>query len=119
MTAAGYQETGSRPLYLDHNATTPIAPEVAQAMWPYIAEHFGNPSSSHAYGRVAAAAVDHAREQIAALIGAQPDEIIFTSGGTEANNLAIRGTAMLATNRVRHHSCRAPGHGRTPGPPCG
>lgn len=91
---------GSPPIYLDHNATTPIAPEVAHAMWPYIAEHFGNPSSSHAYGQVAKAAVDHAREQVAALVGAEPDEIIFTSGGTEANNLAIRGTAALATTLV-------------------
>ena len=80
MNATAHQETGSRPIYLDHNATTPIAPVVAQAMWPCIAEHFGNPSSSHHYGRVAKAAVDHAREQVAALIGAQPDEIIFTSG---------------------------------------
>ena len=100
MNATAHQETGSRPIYLDHNATTPIAPVVAQAMWPCIAEHFGNPSSSHHYGRVAKAAVDHAREQVAALIGAQPDEIIFTSGGTEANNLAIRGTAGLSTTHV-------------------
>lgn len=88
------------PIYLDHNATTPIAPEVAQAMWPYLTEHFGNPSSSHPYGRIAKAGVDHAREQVAALIGAHADEIIFTSGGTEANNLAIRGAAALATAPV-------------------
>ncbi|HEY3548232.1 MAG TPA: aminotransferase class V-fold PLP-dependent enzyme, partial [Propionicimonas sp.] len=91
---------GSRPIYLDHNATTPVAPEVAKAMWPFITEHFGNPSSSHPYGRVAKAAVDHAREQVATLIGAQPEEVIFTSGGTEANNLAIRGVAALATTPV-------------------
>ncbi|HEY3410644.1 MAG TPA: cysteine desulfurase family protein [Propionicimonas sp.] len=91
---------GSRPIYLDHNATTPVSPEVAKAMWPYISEHFGNPSSSHPYGRVAKAAVDHARQQVAALIGANPEEVIFTSGGTEANNLAIRGVAGLATTRV-------------------
>ena len=93
--------TGERPaIYLDHNATTPIAHEVAKAMWPYLTEHFGNPSSSHAYGKLAKAAVDHAREQVAALIGAQPEEVIFTSGGTEANNLAIRGVAPLATTPV-------------------
>jgi len=103
MTATGHAGAGGRssaPIYLDHNATTPIALEVSQAMWPYISEHFGNPSSTHRYGRVAKAAVDLAREQVAALIGAQPDEIVFTSGGTEANNLAIRGTASVATERV-------------------
>lgn len=103
MAATGHPGTGggsSAPIYLDHNATTPIELEVAQAMWPYISEHFGNPSSTHHYGRVAKAAVDLAREQVAALIGAQPDEIIFTSGGTEANNLAIRGTASVTSERV-------------------
>ena len=80
-------------IYLDHNATTPVAPEVAEAMWPYLTTHFGNPSSDHPFGRAAKAAVDTAREQVAALIGAHPDEIVFTSGGTESNNLAIRGTA--------------------------
>ncbi len=88
------------PVYLDHNATTPIAPEVAGAMWPYLVEHFGNPSSDHPYGRRARAAVDVARQQVADLIGARPDEIVFTSGGTEANNLAIRGTAARASTRV-------------------
>jgi cysteine desulfurase len=113
MTAAD-RTTGSRPIYLDHNATTPVAPEVAQAMWPYITEHFGNPSSSHRYGRIAKAAVDHAREQVAALIGARPDEVVFTSGGTEANNLAIRGSAALAgtavavTTAVEHPATTAP-----------
>lgn len=88
------------PVYLDHNATTPVSPEVAEAMWPYLVEHFGNPSSDHPYGRRARAAVDHACQQLADLIGAQPDEIVFTSGGTEANNLAIRGTATQAGTRV-------------------
>ena len=89
-------------IYLDHNATTPIATEVAEAMWPYLTSHFGNPSSDHPYGRAARAAVDLAREQVAALIGAHPDEITFTSGGTEANNLAIRGTAATLP-ASRHH----------------
>jgi cysteine desulfurase len=89
-------------IYLDHNATTPIAPEVAKAMWPYLTTHFGNPSSDHPFGRVSKAAVDTAREQVAGLIGAHPDEIVFTSGGTEANNLAIRGTAATLPAELRH-----------------
>jgi cysteine desulfurase len=89
------------PIYLDHNATTPIAPEVVDAMLPYLREHFGNPSSSHVYGQRAHAAVEAARERVAALIGAQPDEILFTSGGTEANNLAIRG--LCAVRHERQH----------------
>lgn len=87
------------PIYLDHNATTPILPEVVDAMLPYLRQNFGNPSSSHVFGQRAHQAVEHARTQIAALLGCAPDEIIFTSGGTEANNLAIRGT-MEATNRA-------------------
>lgn len=79
------------PIYLDHNATTPLLPEVVDAMLPYLREHFGNPSSGHVYGASARAAVAHAREQVAALLGCDADEIVFTSGGTEANNLAIRG----------------------------
>ncbi|MCY0999759.1 cysteine desulfurase family protein [Myxococcus sp. MISCRS1] len=90
-----------RPLYLDHNATTPVDPEVVDAMLPYLREHFGNPSSGHAYGRRAHAALEEARRKVAALIGARPDEVLFTSGGTEANNLAIRGTAEARADR-RH-----------------
>ena len=90
----------SVPIYLDHNGTTPVASEVADAMWPYLTELFGNPSSTSALGRRARDAVEEARERVAALIGAQPDEITFTSGGTESNNLAIRGTAALAVHRV-------------------
>ena len=87
------------PIYLDHNATTPIHPEVVEAMLPYLREHFGNPSSGHVYGQRARQAVVRAREQVAALLGCQPDEIVFTSGGTEANNLAIRGVAELSSRR--------------------
>jgi cysteine desulfurase len=79
------------PIYLDHHATTPLLPEVVDAMLPYLREHFGNPSSEHVYGRRARQAVARAREEIAALLGCDADEVIFTSGGTEANNLAIRG----------------------------
>ncbi len=88
------------PIYLDHNGTTPVAPEVAEAMWPYLTERFGNPSSTTPYGKLARDAVELAREQVATLIGAHPDEITFTSGGTESNNLAIRGTAAPVEHRV-------------------
>lgn len=88
------------PIYLDHNGSTPIAAEVAEAMWPYLTEHFGNPSSITPLGRRAKAAIETARERIATLIGAQPEEITFTSGGTESNNLALRGTGPHATHRV-------------------
>ena len=83
------------PIYLDYNATTPIAPEVAEAMTPYLYHHFGNPSSSHIYGSIASQAVEQARNRVASLLNCTPDEIIFTSGGTESNNHAIRGIAHL------------------------
>jgi cysteine desulfurase len=89
------------PIYLDHNATTPILPEVVDAMLPYLREHYGNPSSSHAIGRRAHEAVERARLQVAGLLGCDHDEVIFTSGGTEANNLAIRGTVEARGGR-RH-----------------
>lgn len=87
------------PVYLDSNATTPIDPQVVAAMLPYLTEHFGNPSSAHALGHKAHEAVDKARADVAALIGASPDEIVFTSGGTEASNMAIRGAAALSNRR--------------------
>jgi cysteine desulfurase len=90
------------PIYLDHNATTPVAPEVFAAMAPWLQQHFGNPSSSHVYGRRSAQAVDQARAQVAALIGAQAQEIVFTGCATEANNLALLCTA-LATPGTRRH----------------
>jgi cysteine desulfurase len=90
------------PIYLDHNATTPVAPEVFAAMEPWLREHFGNPSSSHAYGRRAAQAVAQAREQMARLIGARPEEIVFTGCATEANNLALLGVARAAGPTRRH-----------------
>ena len=93
--------TGVDPVYLDHNATTPILPEVVDAMLPYLREHFGNPSSDHAYGRRARDAVVRARGQVAGLLGCDDDEVVFTSGGTEANNLAIRGVAEARSKR-RH-----------------
>jgi len=90
------------PIYLDYNATTPIAPEVAEAMAPYLYEHFGNPSSSHPYGVVARRAVDSARAQVAGLLGCQPREVVFTSGGTESNNHAIKGAAFARRQRGKH-----------------
>jgi cysteine desulfurase len=89
-------------IYLDYNATTPIAKEVAEAMLPYIYEHFGNPSSSHPYGVITKRAVESARGEVAALIGCQPSELIFTSGGTESNNYAIKGAAMALRDRGNH-----------------
>ncbi|HET7202408.1 MAG TPA: cysteine desulfurase family protein [Steroidobacteraceae bacterium] len=89
------------PIYLDHNATTPVLPEVVDAMLPYLREHFGNPSSVHVYGHKALAAVALARAQVAALLGCDTDEIVFTSGGTEANNIAIRGVCEARADR-RH-----------------
>lgn len=91
-----------KPIYLDYNATTPIAREVAEAMAPYLYEHFGNPSSSHHYGVATKRAVEIARAQVASLLGCQPSEIIFTSGGTESNNYAIKGVALANRNLGNH-----------------
>lgn len=91
-----------KPIYLDYNATTPIAREVAEAMLPYLYEHFGNPSSSHPYGLAARQAVEKARAQVASLLGCQPGEVIFTSGGTESNNAAIQGVAEAGRQGGRH-----------------
>ncbi len=83
----------SSPIYLDYNATTPVAPEVAAAIRPWLEQHFGNPSSSHVYGQQARQAVAQARSHVAALIGASEEEIVFTGGATESNNLALLGVA--------------------------
>lgn len=95
------------PRYFDFNATTPLLPEVVDAMMPFLTTHFGNPSSGHSYGRAAKAAVEAARAQVAALVDAEPSEIIFTSGGTEATALALRGAlsvpgAHVVTTKVEH-----------------
>ena len=91
-----------RRVYLDHSATTPVDFRVVEAMMPYLTEKFGNASSVHQFGQEARAATDRARRQVARLLGARANEIIFTSGGTEANNLAIRGVCELAQSHGRH-----------------
>jgi cysteine desulfurase len=101
-----------RRVYFDHNATTPLAPEVLEAMTPYLTEDFGNASSIHSVGQRARAGVERARAQLAALLGARDKEIIFTSGGTEADNMALRGVVGAAdrprphvvTTAIEHHA---------------
>ena len=90
------------PIYLDYNATTAVDPVVVEAMLPYLSTHFGNPSSSHSYGYVAHHAVDSARAQVARLLGCTPTEITFTGGGSESDNLAIRGIALAYQQRGNH-----------------
>jgi cysteine desulfurase len=89
-------------VYLDHSATTPVDRRVVEAMLPFLTEKFGNPSSVHFYGQEARAAVDRARREVAALVNARPNEVVFLSGGTEANNLAIRGVAEQNLEHGRH-----------------
>ncbi len=96
-------EGAGRPIYLDYQASTPCDPRVVEAMLPFFTERFGNPHSvHHAYGREAEAAVETARAEVAALIGAEPRQIIFTSGATEANNLAVKGVARVHRARRPH-----------------
>src|SRR5580658_6326566 len=89
-------------IYLDYNATTPVAPAVLEAMLPFLGENFGNAGSVHSAGQRARAAVDSARESVAVLIGAKLSEVVFTSGGTEADNLAVFG-AVAASSKPRKH----------------
>lgn len=102
------------PIYLDHNATTPLDPRVLEAMLPFLTQRFGNPSSRHEYGRQARAAIDAARQQVAAAVGAHPTEVIFCGSGSEANNLFVKGAAALlkpgivAVSAVEHPCVREP-----------
>ncbi|MCX7824976.1 MAG: aminotransferase class V-fold PLP-dependent enzyme, partial [Verrucomicrobiae bacterium] len=91
-----------RRIYLDHNATTPLHPEALQAMLPFLRDNYGNASSIHFHGREARAALDDARERLAKLLGAKAGEIVFTSGGTEADNHAIFGAARALVARGKH-----------------
>ena len=100
------------PIYLDYNASTPIDPAVAAVMKPFLSDHFGNPSSGHWAAAPAKAALEKARGQIAALLGCEDDEVVFTSGGSEANNLALKGV-YFARRDSGDHIITSPG--RTPG----
>ncbi len=101
-----------RSIYFDYNATTPLDPEVKEAMLPFLGENFGNPSSIHHLGRRARAALDDARDRVATIFRCKPSEVVFTSGGTESNNLAIFGTVRhcrakgrhIITSRIEHHA---------------
>lgn len=100
----------NRRVYLDHNASTPVHPEVVAAMLPYFSEHFGNPSSVHGFGREAREGLETAREQVAHFLRVGKEEIVFTSGGTESDNMAIKGVAMargrghIITSKIEHHA---------------
>ena len=102
------------PVYLDYNATTPVHPAVLDAMLPWFSERFGNASSRHEYGRAARKAIDEARQRVAAAVGAHPTEVVFTSGGSESNNLFIKGTAacfkpgLIAVSSIEHPCVREP-----------
>jgi cysteine desulfurase len=92
------------PIYLDHAATTPVRPEVMEAMLPFLGGTFGNPSSAHRFGRAARAGLEQARREVAEAVGAEPGQVIFTSGGTEADNLAVIGAAVAARDKGRRMS---------------
>ncbi len=101
------------PIYLDHAASMPVHPDVVAAMVPYLTEHFGNPSSIHGFGRKVRLAIEDARETVARALGTDPARIVFTSGGTEADNLALFGPAFahrekgkthLVTTQIEHHA---------------
>ena len=102
------------PVYFDHNATTPLDPRVLEGMLPYLSVQYGNASSRHEYGRAARRAIDEARQRVAFAVGAHPTEVVFTSGGSEANNLFIKGAAAclapgsVAISAIEHPCVREP-----------
>src|SRR3954462_9374820 len=98
----------SAPIYLDHAATTPVRAEVLEAMLPYYGPRFGNPSSMHRWGREARTALDEARERVARCLGASTDEIVFTSGGTEADNIAVLGSWRARRSEGRNSVVTSP-----------
>src|SRR5262249_31537023 len=106
----GESKAMSRKVYLDHNASTPVHPDVVAEMMPYFNDVFGNPSSVHGFGRAARDAVDVARERIARFLAVAPDEIVFTSGGTESDNFGVKGLALargrghVITSKIEHHA---------------
>src|SRR5215467_11465470 len=108
MQLPAYNRSVMRRVYLDNNATTPVLPEVLEAMAPYFGEHFGNASSIHHHGQETRSAVERARESVAELLGCRPAEVVFTSGGTEADNLAIFGLVRpgdhVITSTIEHHA---------------
>src|SRR5262249_19777411 len=110
MRVSNERGSSMRRIYLDHNASTPVHPEVLAAMLPYFGEVYGNPSSIHGFGRQARDAVEAARETIARFPGVTSEELLFTSGGTESDNLAIKGVAAarrtghIITSQVEHHA---------------
>ena len=103
-----FQTMSQAPIYLDHAATTPVREEVFEAMRPYFGPRFGNPSSTHRWGREARAALDEARERVAKCLTARPDEVCFTSGGTESDNLAILGVWREARTKGRNAVVTSP-----------
>ena len=121
-----------RSVYLDHAATTGVLPEVLEAMLPFFTERYGNPSSVHAWGRAAHQGMENARRQVAAVLGSRPREIVFTSGGTESDNLAVKGAAWayrrglnpnkqasegpghIIISALEHHAILHPGHDSQP-----
>ncbi len=108
VSLAREERANALPVYLDNQASTPLDPRVLEAMMPYFTEHFGNPhSESHVYGHIAAEAIEGARADVARLIHADPREIVFTSGATEANNLAIKGAAHFPPARPRRTISRS------------
>lgn len=116
MTRPAALDAPGAPLYLDYNATTPVDPRVAEAMAPFVHDVFGNPGSGHAFGRRAREGVDRAREQVAGLMGCTPAEVTFTSGGSEANNHALKGAAWSRRDRGRHLVTTAVEHPATLAP---